>query len=429
MRIVPTPPPGDAHPDTPEQALERALDAAAGGAAAESWRELRGDVRALAAPISPEFERRLRALVVEHAASAPPPRSTTPASGPRRRWSWRRPRGGPVAGGTRRSPWRVLADSPVAASAVAATLCALIAAVVIAAPFSATPGRRVAAPLSRPPAAREAPAAQEAPAVQTSPQATPTVAVPVPPGGPTVSAGPSISSGTVESAPAAPATGRVQQLGASITLAAAPSAVQALADGVSRLASGAGGYVASSQVQVQGGSGEATLQLSIPSARLASTLAALARLAPVRAQSQSLQDITSTYEAAHRALADAVAARGALLRALARASTQGEIESLRRRLSLAGGAIERARSNLQAISRQAASSTVEVTVVGDSSAGREGLTLNRGLHDAGGVLTGALVIGLIALAVLAPLALVLAAVIAAARTWRRTRREHALDAR
>ena len=70
-----------------------------------------------------------------------------------------------------------------------------------------------------------------------------------------------------------------------------------------------------------------------------------------------------------------------------------------------------------------------MAVVGDGSTAHEGLTLHRGLHDAGRVLTGALVIGLIALAILVPLALVLAAAIAAARAWRRTLRERALDPR
>jgi hypothetical protein len=71
---------------------------------------------------------------------------------------------------------------------------------------------------------------------------------------------------------------------------------------------------------------------------------------------------------------------------------------------------------------------VEVTVLGDAHAASEGLTLHRGLHDAGRVLTVALVVLLIALAVLVPLGLVLLALLGARRVWRRHEREQALGA-
>jgi hypothetical protein len=220
----------------------------------------------------------------------------------------------------------------------------------------------------------------------------------------------------------------VQERSASITLAASPPEVQAVADGVSRLATEQGGYVISSQVNVQHErGGEATLSLSVPSARLTQVLSAFARLAPVRAQSQSLQDITDSYESARRTLADAVAERSALLRALARASTQGQIESLRRRLSLAGGAIARAKASLQSVSQRAARSRVEVSVLAAARAGDKRSTLARGVHDAGHLLAVVLVVLLIALAVLVPLIALIAIVVMAARRWRRLQREQALD--
>jgi hypothetical protein len=177
------------------------------------------------------------------------------------------------------------------------------------------------------------------------------------------------------------------------------------------------------QQQAQGAS-EATLDLKIPSAKLSTALAALGRLAPIRAESQSSQDITSEYDAAHRDLADAVAERHALLQALSRAVTQAQIESLHQQISLAAGAITRAQSALRTVSQQAASSTLEVTVLGDAHA--EGLTLHRGLHDAGRVLTVALVLLLIGAAILVPLAAVCLALLAGARAWRRHLRERTL---
>ena len=325
MRIVSTPPSGDARPDTPAQALERALHAHAGGADAESWRELRDDVRALAAPISPQLERRLRALAEEHAPAAPP-LPATPAPGARRHRTTARPR----AGGARRRPWRALADSPAAAGALAAALCALIAAVAIAAPFSAT----THAPLRAP--------AQHGQLATSAPRSAPAVAAPAVP-----SVTPAVSAERVESAPSAPSSGRVQQLGASITLAAGPSAVQGwpTASAAWRAALVATSRARRCRCRAKARRSDAPAEHSQRAAELDAGGARAARAGS--RESQSLQDITGTYEAAQRALADAVAARSALLRALARASTQGQIESLRRRLALAGGAIERARSNLR----------------------------------------------------------------------------------
>ena len=168
--------------------------------------------------------------------------------------------------------------------------------------------------------------------------------------------------------------------------------------------------------------------LSLPSAKLSASLASLGQLAPLRAESQSLQDITNTYDQARQRLNDATAERQALLRALAKANTEGEIDSLRARLAQAGGAITRARTALGTVAKQASTAEVEVTVIGDKSAGSEGLTLHRGLHDAGRVLTMTLIVLLIAAAVLVPLALVIAAIVIARRAWRRYRRERVLDA-
>ena len=174
--------------------------------------------------------------------------------------------------------------------------------------------------------------------------------------------------------------------------------------------------------------GEASLTLSLPSAKLNAALASLGRLAPVRAESQSLQDITGTYDAARQRLSDATAERQALLRALAKASTEGQIDSLHERLSQNRGAIAQAGSALQAVSQRASTAEVEVTVLGDAHAGSEGLTLHRGLHDAGRVLVVTLVVLLIAVAVLVPLALAIAAMAVARRAWRRYRRERVLGA-
>ena len=71
MRIVPFP---DHDDGAPEQAWLAELEAALGGAAtgpeAESWRELREDVRSLAPPMSADFERELARMLASAIARA-----------------------------------------------------------------------------------------------------------------------------------------------------------------------------------------------------------------------------------------------------------------------------------------------------------------------------------------------------------------------
>jgi hypothetical protein len=187
--------------------------------------------------------------------------------------------------------------------------------------------------------------------------------------------------------------------------------------------------VQSSHVQVQrGGASEANIVLRLPSAKLSAALSSLGALAPVRAESQSLQDITNAYDAARQRLSDALAERRALLRALSAATTQGEIDSLREQIAQSRGTIAQARSGLRSVSQRAGTAEVEVTVLGDAQSAHEGLTLHHGLHDAGRVLLVTLVVLLIAAAILVPLALLLSLLISGRRAWRRYQRERALDA-
>ncbi len=409
MKVIPFPKPGDEHDEQAFAAqLESAMRGEAGGEAAEYWRELRADVRSLAPPISPEFERELRGRLAERAAA--------PSRG-RRRPSMR----GVIA---LMQAW--LGSGMRARLVAVGGICAMAAvvALAIASPWrasepssssSATAGRVDQLGPSGGPIKARAQTNSQAQAQTYSPSSAGAA------GGQTLPAASAAVAG--ESAPT-----RVQQRAASITLAPKPAEVQSVADRIAQLAARDGGFVQSSQVHLQRGSGgEANLQLSLPSARLSAALAELARLAPTRAQSQSLQDITDEYGAARSKLADAVAERQALLRALSRASTQGEIESLRARLSLAGGAIVRARSAFQSVARRGGNSAVEVTVLGDAHAGGEQSTLGKALHDASDLLKVALAVLIVALAVLVPLAILAALVLLGWRASRRRLRERALS--
>jgi hypothetical protein len=393
MKVIPFPGGSDTGPEESWLAeLEAALNGDGKSASADSWRELRADVRALAPPMDPEFERQLRERIAERGARSIPKGARSPKQS-QRRLAWLRP------------------TPPTLA--VLSVAFAVIAAVLITAPWRPAGHTVESSAKSSSISAR---------ADHLGPAFGPAESAPVAGASAANAANAPVAGGAVS------APGRVQQLGASITLTATPSNVQETADRVGRLAVSDGGFVQSSHVNVGQGTGEANLTLSLPSAKLSGALAALGRLAPVRDESQSLQDITNTYDAAAQRLADATAERQALLHALSQASTEGQIDSLRERLSQNRSRIAQARSALQAVSQHASTAEVEVTVVGDAHAGSEGLTLHRGLHDAGRVLVVTLVVLLIAAAVLVPLALLLLALLTARRAWLRHRRERVLDA-
>jgi Domain of unknown function (DUF4349) len=402
MRVIAFP--GGEGGSPPDETWLAELDAALSGKAedpaADAWRELRADVRSLAPPASAEFMQRLerefadsRELAGGTGDPVTPPRRLALLRAP----AWLRGLGRPQLLG---------AVALLAALAVAATVVGFGHAGRSAAPEAVSTPRTAAEPDVSAPAVK-------APAVSAPAVSAPAVNAP--------------AAGALAAGAAGAAPGRVQQLAASVSLSATPANVQTVSDGVSRLAVRDEGFVESSHVQVQQhGSSEATLTLRLPSARLSAALAAIGQLAPVSSESQSLQDITNTYDAARRRLADATAERQALLRALAKATTEGQIESLRERLSQADGAIGQDQSSLNAVSQRASTAEVEVTVLGSAQASSEGLTFHRGLHDAGRVLTVAAIVLLIALAVLVPLALVIAALAGAGGAWRRYSRERAL---
>jgi Domain of unknown function (DUF4349) len=435
MRIVPFP----SEPPLPGQdafiaELEAALAGELHGPDGDAWRELREDVRALAQPIDPAFQARLeQELRRRGALPASPGVAEAPARhAPRPR---RARRGLRLPGGLRNAVPRSFADHRLATfGGLIAAAVVIALAVVLAGPFGSRTQQGIELPAQRPASvgpSRSTPAiASPSKAAVERSAASSTGASS---GGAASAASAAAPATAQSSAPASPgaasAPGRVQQLAASITLATTSAEVQAISDQVSELAVRAGGYVQSSNVRVQQqGSSEATLSLRIPSAKLAGALSAIGRLAPVRAENQSLEDITGSYEAAHRQLADTLAERSALLRALAAATSEGEIDSLRERLAANRTAIAHAQAAVDSVSQRASTAEVEVSVLASQHADGEGLTLHRGLHDAGRVLVVALVVALIACAALAPLTLLLVALAGVRSTWRRHQRERALGA-
>jgi uncharacterized membrane protein (Fun14 family) len=152
----------------------------------------------------------------------------------------------------------------------------------------------------------------------------------------------------------------------------------------------------------------------------------------VLSRTDTSQDVTDQTAADQRRLNDARAQRTALLRQLALATTTAAIDSLNAQLHDADATIARDLSAVQALGRQVSSSQISLTINASmlpvahrGSTG--GFTLGRATHDAGRVLVVAAGVALIALAVLAPLGLLVALALWLGLLVRRHRREQALE--
>jgi hypothetical protein len=193
--------------------------------------------------------------------------------------------------------------------------------------------------------------------------------------------------------------------------------------------------VQSSTVTATGGpGGYAQFQLSIPSASLPQTMASLStlRYARVSSRTDTTQDVNDQYRADVRALKEARALRTSLLKQLANATTQSQIQSLTAQIHDADASISSDEATLRSLNHQIDYSEVAVTINGGqvpvpTTSGSGGFTLHRAAHDAGRVLTVAAGVALIGLAALVPVALVGALGWWVATRVRRRRREHALD--
>jgi hypothetical protein len=230
----------------------------------------------------------------------------------------------------------------------------------------------------------------------------------------------------------APARARKVERNAVLSLRTPDDRFEQTTDAVIATVARFDGIVATSQIGASDAvGGEATFDLRIPTARLDSALAALSKLGHVTERSQSLQDITASFTSAQARLTDARAERRGLLRALARATTQGQIDSVKARLRAVSGRISGLKGQLASLRRRADLSRVDLTVRGGGQSGTTGgggdWTPGDAAGDALRVLEVLAGIALVALAVLAPVGLLGAAVALAVRSGRRRRREGALD--
>jgi Domain of unknown function (DUF4349) len=231
-----------------------------------------------------------------------------------------------------------------------------------------------------------------------------------------------------------PTTGRKVVQGAQLNLAAAPSRIDDVAQEIYDEIGQVNGIVESSNVTQGGLAGTANFELSVPSGALGRTLTALSSLnyAQVVSRTDNTQDITDQYGAATRALGDARALRTSLLKQLADAVTTEQIDSLKAQINDAEASISSDQATLNRLNHQVNYSQLAVTINAQSPPpvahrGGGGFTLRKAAHDAGRVVTVVAGVALIAIAALAPIALVVALAWWVGAALRRRRRDQALD--
>jgi len=249
-------------------------------------------------------------------------------------------------------------------------------------------------------------------------------------------AGSAATAGASTTAPAPVPSGTRQIVqSAQIQLAAAPSRIDDVAQQVFDVIGSEKGIVDSSNVTATGNTdGNASFQLSVPSANLSATLTALSRLreANVVSRTDATADITGQVGGAGERLAVARALRRSLLTQLAAATTTQQVDSIRLQLRSADASINSDLSTLRGLQRQVAYSRIALTIQAaarpaPAPATGSSFTIGRAAHDAGRVLVVVAGVGLIVLAVLVPVGLVAALAAWVAIAVRRRRREQALD--
>ena len=211
-----------------------------------------------------------------------------------------------------------------------------------------------------------------------------------------------------------------------MTLAAPVDEVQDVTNEAIGVVESNGGIIESSQTSGTDEQARATLQLAIPTRSLDTTLDQLSDLGDVKSLSEGTLDITRPFVDAKDRLAGLRAERESLYAQIKAADTQEELDQLRARLNALQKEIARAEADFDNIRRQAAISSVTLQITSEG-ADEGDWSLEDALDDAGRVLTVAAGVALITLAVLLPIALIVAVIWFLTSAARNRARDRALD--
>jgi Domain of unknown function (DUF4349) len=217
---------------------------------------------------------------------------------------------------------------------------------------------------------------------------------------------------------------------ARVVLAVDPADVRSAASEVLAVVHEFDGIVLRSSTRTRDeGRAVASFDLLVPSRRLSDSLAALSQIGPVRSRSDAAVDVTAPTIGLRERARDSRAKVEGLIAELEAATTGSERESIEAELGAERDRLARLRSRLSAMERRTHFARVSVRVVSDpGAAAAEGGSwgIDDALGDAGRILAIAAGVTVVALAVLAPIALILILALAGQRAWLRRSRERAL---
>jgi uncharacterized protein DUF4349 len=228
--------------------------------------------------------------------------------------------------------------------------------------------------------------------------------------------------------------GRAVLSNATLTITTRPGDVERATDRAIRITDTLGGYVQTSSTSLRGSTASAEITLKLPSDKLDSGIAQLSKLGHVASRSQQAEDVTDQREALEASVRDARADRDGLRTRLSKASTDKERSRLRALLDRASRRVTARERDVARINQAVSYATVDLSIEGRRSSGAAPVdpgdkwSPGDALSDAGRVLeviAGVLIIGL---AILLPVAIVVALAAYANRGLTRRRRERALEA-
>src|SRR6266545_1773053 len=198
---------------------------------------------------------------------------------------------------------------------------------------------------------------------------------------------------------------QVQARAAQLGLATDANELQDAADGVVDVTDRYDGFVDSSNVHTGGSHGRASFELRIPTQHLQDALSDFADLGRVTLLDQASNNVTGTYVDAGKAFRDARAKVDSLLEDLQHASSPSEAASIKQQLVIAREQLAAARTALRGLKQRVAYTpvSVDITAQGDGS-----WSIGDAADDAVGVLEAIAGAALITLAVLVPLAALIA---------------------
>ncbi len=221
---------------------------------------------------------------------------------------------------------------------------------------------------------------------------------------------------------------RQQDRSAYLQLKTDTSKVREVSDEAIQITESVGGVVLSSDLSEQRDRATASLELSIPTRELDSTLDRLTDLATVSSLNEASVDITKPFVSAEDALKDARAEREQLLEALADADTETEADAIQAQLDDVRGEISRAEAAFDNIAQRARLSAVSLQIEGTPNGDDDGnWSLGDAADDALDALTKVAGVMLVGAAIVLPIIALIALVAWLTMLMRRRGREKALD--